>query len=98
MLPQNEKLVSMSEARKAVQARTGRRLDVSTLWRWAMRGVHGVRLEHIRAGRELRTSREAIERFYSRLADAYLNERSPATSITSATHAAAEKELAAAGL
>lgn len=98
MLLQNEKLLTMGEARKVVASKTGRRMDISSLWRWAVRGVRGIKLEHIRVGRELRTSRQALDRFYRRLAEAYVDERSPATSITSSRHSAAEAELEAAGL
>ncbi len=37
-----------------------------------MVGMRGVRLEHLRIGRDIFTTREALERFYANLAAAYL--------------------------
>lgn len=45
-------------------------LHVSGLYRWAKHGLHGVRLETIQVGGTLCTSREALERFFARLAEA----------------------------
>ena len=41
-----------------------------TVWRWIQKGVRGVRLEHIRVGRRILTSDEAVERFFFALAEA----------------------------
>jgi hypothetical protein len=43
--------------------RRGRKPAVSTFFRWAAKGVGGVRLEVIRVGNTLCTSREAVARF-----------------------------------
>lgn len=43
----------------------------TTMWRWATKGVRGVRLEHVRFGRLIVTSREAIVRFSERLAESW---------------------------
>jgi hypothetical protein len=40
---------------------------VSTLMRWALRGVKGIKLETVVVGGRRFTSREAIQRFVSRL-------------------------------
>ena len=42
---------------------TGRKTHYSTVLRWAMRGVHGVRLEAVRLGGRWVTSLEAVSRF-----------------------------------
>lgn len=42
---------------------TKRRPDISTLHRWINRGVGGVRLEAVRIGNQVITSRQAITRF-----------------------------------
>jgi hypothetical protein len=47
--------------------RAGKRINVSTIWRWATVGVRGVKLETIMAGGSRATSLEAIERFFEAL-------------------------------
>ena len=44
--------------------RAGKRINVSTIWRWATVGVRGVKLETIMAGGSRATSFEAVERFF----------------------------------
>src|SRR5688572_26408741 len=44
------------------------KLHPSTAWRWAMKGVRGIRLEVVRAGGVLCTSTEAVQRFFELLA------------------------------
>jgi len=39
------------------------RVDVSTVWRWAQRGVGGVKLETVKIGGKKLTSRQALSRF-----------------------------------
>jgi hypothetical protein len=39
------------------------RVDVSTVWRWAQRGVGGVKLETVKVGGKKLTSRQALSRF-----------------------------------
>lgn len=65
-----EHLLSFSEAAQCLPTINGRRLAPSTLYRWCRRGVNGVRLEYIRVGRNMVTSREALERFFVALAAA----------------------------
>jgi hypothetical protein len=48
----------------------GKRINVSTVWRWAMQGCRGVLLESIVIGGGRFTSREAIQRFAERLSTA----------------------------
>lgn len=67
---QSETVVSLTQATKALPPIDGRRIHVSTLWRWARKGVRGVRLEHIRLGHRVCTSLEALNRFAQSLADA----------------------------
>jgi hypothetical protein len=45
------------------------KLHPSTAWRWAMKGVRGIRLEVLRAGGVLCTSTEAVQRFFELLAE-----------------------------
>jgi hypothetical protein len=63
-----ERLLSFSEAVKSLPTVSGRRLAPSTLYRWARRGIGGTRLEYLRIGRCMVTSREALERFFTNLA------------------------------
>lgn len=61
-----EKLLKLSAAAREVPGRSGRGLHVSTVWRWALRGVRGIRLETVLIGGIRYTSREALERFIAR--------------------------------
>lgn len=62
----NEQIGSLTEAAKWVpRRRGGRPCHVSTLWRWARRGIRGVKLETIDIGGTSCTSREALDRFYA---------------------------------
>jgi hypothetical protein len=65
---QSESVVTLKEAAKLTRGRRGKGRHVSTLYRWAGRGVRGgIRLETFMEGGDVMTSREALERFYSRL-------------------------------
>ncbi|HKQ48567.1 MAG TPA: DUF1580 domain-containing protein [Phycisphaerae bacterium] len=52
----------------------GKRLHISAVYRWTLRGVKGIRLETVRIGGTTYTSREAIQRFSERLSG---SEQSP---------------------
>jgi hypothetical protein len=58
-----ERLVTMVAACGYLHERIGRRLHVGTLYRWALRGSKGRRLETVLVGRQRYTSIEAINRF-----------------------------------
>jgi hypothetical protein len=63
-----ESLVTFGEAARALPSRQlGKRIHPSTLYRWAVRGIRGQRLEVVRIGGTLYTSREALHRFTERL-------------------------------
>ena len=60
----SENLVGLAEAGLHLPAHAdGKRIHPSTLYRWARTGFSGVRLETIRVGRRLCTSRQALQRF-----------------------------------
>ena len=64
----DESPLTLAEAAKVLpRLRGGKRVHVATLHRWALKGVAGVRLETIRLGRTVVTSREALQRFAERL-------------------------------
>ncbi len=58
-----EDVLTLQEARVEIFRATRRRPDKTTLYRWCLRGVAGVKLEHIRLGDRILTSRQAITRF-----------------------------------
>ena len=58
-----EDVCTLAEARKELAAIVGRRPDKATVCRWIHRGVGGVKLDAIRLGSQLLTSRQAITRF-----------------------------------
>lgn len=64
----NEMLLSLTEATKALPPVNGRRPAIATLWRWCRKGLRGVRLDYVRVGRNIATSREALNRFVNALA------------------------------
>lgn len=65
---ENEKLITLREVPKLLPPRpSGRRLHISAVYRWVYRGVRGVRLESIRIGGMLYTTREALDRFSKQL-------------------------------
>ena len=59
---QKERVVLLSDAPKAVPGRP----HISTLQRWRLRGIHGVKLETILCGGKRYTSHEALQRFFER--------------------------------
>jgi hypothetical protein len=62
----NEDLVVLAKAAAWIADRTGgRRPNISTLHRWATRGVRGVKLETVAVGHVRYTSIEAVRRFLS---------------------------------
>lgn len=64
-----ETIVGLTEATKILPKVNGKRPAISTLQRWCPKGLRGVQLEYIRVGRGIATSREALNRFFSALAD-----------------------------
>jgi hypothetical protein len=60
----NEDLIVLAKAAAWIAERTGgRRPNISTLHRWATRGVRGVVLETVAVGHVRYTSVEAVQRF-----------------------------------
>ncbi len=58
-----EDVLTLAEARTALFQSTKRRPDKATMTRWIHKGVGGVRLEAVRMGCQLLTSRQALTRF-----------------------------------
>jgi len=68
-----EELLTFAQAARLVpRRRGGRPCAVSTVWRWALKGLRGpdgkrVYLEYVRVGGMAMTTRQALERFFRRL-------------------------------
>jgi hypothetical protein len=58
-----EDVLTLSQARTELAAITGQRPDKATLTRWIHRGVGGHKLDAVRLGVQLLTSRQALTRF-----------------------------------
>jgi hypothetical protein len=58
-----EPVMTFTEAAGWLERRFGRRPNVASVWRWATRGVRGVRLATIALGRFRYTTESALERF-----------------------------------
>lgn len=66
----NEQLLPIRDVPRQLPARpNGKRLHISVVYRWIMRGVRGVVLESVRIGGTTYTSREALQRFADRLSN-----------------------------
>jgi HEAT repeat protein len=92
----DEELLTLSQAAKALPAVGGSRPHTSTLWRWSRKGVKGVRLETRRLGGRIFTSREALERFATALADASPSRRESSTTARPRTPKRRAREVEAA--
>lgn len=67
---EHEQALSLTDAAKALPAIDGKKPHISTIWRWCRKGVRGVRLEYVRLGHRICTSRAALGRFAQQLAEA----------------------------
>jgi hypothetical protein len=64
-----EQLITLSEAAKLLPKVNGKKPAICTLWRWCRKGLRGVFLEYVRVGRKICTTREAMHRFFTDIAD-----------------------------
>ena len=75
-----EDLITLAQAARIVpKRRVDKPTSPATLYRWATKGLRGVRLEVIAAGGVLCTSREAIGRFFNALTEQREELRQPVT-------------------
>jgi len=97
-----ETLITFAEASRMLPARRGgKRVHLSTWHRWATKGSRGVRLEVVRVGSTLCTSREAVGRFLDRLTKAHPTPGSHETdrpSTRRAAHSKAERDAEQMGI
>ncbi len=75
---ETESVLPFSEAAARLPRFRGKRVNVSTIWRWARKGLHGQRLEVVRLGHRFLTSVEALDRFAAKLATIEIPPRQPA--------------------
>ena len=61
--PSTDQLITLNEARALVPAVNGRRVDLSTVYRWVQRGARGVVLESIEVGGRRLTTARAVAAF-----------------------------------
>jgi Protein of unknown function (DUF1580) len=96
----HENLISLADVPGQLpDRRGGKRPHVSCVYRWAQRGIRGVRLEVLQIGGTKCTSLEALQRFFERLGAADGGETTPVRTPTQRKRAVekADTELAAAG-
>ena len=62
----SEDVLCLKDARKELALLLGHHPDKTTLYRWCLRGVGGEKLEHVRIGNRILTSRQALTRFIER--------------------------------
>jgi hypothetical protein len=72
-----ERIISLKAVCRLVPGRTGKGLALTTVFRWALRGCRGTRLETFLVGGQRYTTREALDQFI-----AAINERPAAGLLT----------------
>jgi Protein of unknown function (DUF1580) len=96
-----EQLIALSDVPKHLPARRGgKKVHVSSVFRWAQRGCKGVKLEALQAGGTKVTSAEALQRFFEKLTAAASGEPLPVRSSAAQSRAikSAAAELESAGI
>ena len=95
----SETVMTLGQATKHLpRRRQGKKPHTSTIYRWAMNGVQGVRLEVIRVGGTLCTSLEALQRFCERCTDPSSRQPSSTSKSREREIKEAQRELDAAGI
>lgn len=97
-----EQVVTLTQATRHVPARRkGKKPAVSTMYRWSMGGVRGIKLETLMVGGTRCTSVQALQRFFERITaatDGTLTSSSTMNRRRAAQVRAADRELDAAGI
>ena len=95
----HERVLTLTEAtRLPFLKRNGKRPALTTMLRWARRGINGQRLETVRIGRSLCTSAEAVQRFIRAMSAAECHLPNGADDGALRRDVAAAHELAAEGV
>jgi hypothetical protein len=61
-------LLTLAEAVIRLPRIDGKKVAISTLWRWCRKGLRGVRLDYMRVGRKICITYPALLRFFEELA------------------------------
>ena len=95
---ENESVFPLTDAPKKVPQRGRHPMHIGTGYRWAQRGLRGIKLETLQIGGAKFTSAEALQRFFERLTSLDSGEPKTRTVKARASQSAkANTELAAAG-
>ncbi len=82
----SETLCSLSEAAKLFPSKKGgKRISLSTIYRYASRGIHGEKLEVLYVGGTTCTSKEAVLRFIIAVTLAKRQRNTPSQAVTIAS-------------
>jgi hypothetical protein len=66
----NDKLLTLPDIAKLIPSRRrGRPCSNATVWRWAMTGLRGVKLETICVGCQMMSTTKALEEFFRKLGE-----------------------------
>lgn len=69
-----QKILSLSEAARAVPPLDGRTPHLASIWRWCRRGLRRggvlIKLDYVRVGRRIGIPPEALNKFFRELAEA----------------------------
>jgi len=93
-----ENLIAFPDVPKTLPPNNGKRLHLSTLYRWAERGRHGVKLETICVGGRRFTSQEALQRFFNEVSGIKCPNTSTPTKSRQQSITRAERHLDAEGI
>jgi len=97
-----EQLLTLEEVTKRLPGRDGKRLHISSVFRWAQKGVAGVRLEVVKVGGRTYTTEESLQRFADQVTAARNGNPIPTATRTSAQRRRASEradlELSAMGV
>lgn len=92
----SEDILELSEAATFIKGQfRGRKPSVSTVLRWCLYGLRGIKLESLKCGGQRMTTKQAVIRFIDRLSNPSPSPRPPADE---SRLAAAEAELVARGV
>lgn len=61
-------LMTLGEVSAFLPRKNGKRVSIPCLWRWCVHGCRGVKLEHLRLGRQLFVTPEAVLAFGAAMA------------------------------
>jgi len=91
--PLHDELITLKEVAAMVPGLCGGRMNPQTVYRWATRGVRGVKLETVMVGGRRLTSREAVRQFIETLTAAQNGDHHPRQLSPSASHRLAKLRL-----